>query len=309
MKSLEKDRSRRYETANGFAADVQRYLNDEPVQACPPSAAVSTCGSSPAETGPHSARPRLLTAMLVVGTVVSTWLASRAARAERDAVAGWAEESRQRQEFERQRDRAVALEKLARSNEQKAKKSASEARSVLEFFVEKVLAAARPENQKGGLGIDASIRAAVDAAEPQVAVAFRDQPLVEASIRNALGESYRYLGEPALAIRQHERAPTTAFGPTRPEPPRHAHQHEQPRPGVQGCRQSRPGPAALRTDVGEAQGNTRPRPSRHAHQHEQPRHGATGPRANSSGPCGSSKRRWRSGRRSSSPITPKRSSA
>jgi tetratricopeptide (TPR) repeat protein/serine/threonine protein kinase len=39
MKALEKDRSRRYETANGFAMDVQRYLADEAVQACPPSAA------------------------------------------------------------------------------------------------------------------------------------------------------------------------------------------------------------------------------------------------------------------------------
>src|SRR6202040_189294 len=38
MKTLEKDRNRRYETANGFAADVQRYLNDEAVLACPPSA-------------------------------------------------------------------------------------------------------------------------------------------------------------------------------------------------------------------------------------------------------------------------------
>ena len=38
MKALEKDRNRRYETANGFALDVQRYLRDEPVQACPPSA-------------------------------------------------------------------------------------------------------------------------------------------------------------------------------------------------------------------------------------------------------------------------------
>jgi serine/threonine protein kinase/tetratricopeptide (TPR) repeat protein len=38
MKALEKDCNRRYETANGFAADVQRYLADEPVQACPPSA-------------------------------------------------------------------------------------------------------------------------------------------------------------------------------------------------------------------------------------------------------------------------------
>jgi serine/threonine protein kinase/Flp pilus assembly protein TadD len=37
MKALEKDRNRRYETASDFAADVQRYLADEPVQACPPS--------------------------------------------------------------------------------------------------------------------------------------------------------------------------------------------------------------------------------------------------------------------------------
>jgi serine/threonine protein kinase/Tfp pilus assembly protein PilF len=37
MKCLEKDRNRRYESASAFAADVQRYLNDEPVQACPPS--------------------------------------------------------------------------------------------------------------------------------------------------------------------------------------------------------------------------------------------------------------------------------
>jgi tetratricopeptide (TPR) repeat protein/serine/threonine protein kinase len=38
MKALEKDRNRRYDTASAFAADVQRYLHDEPVLACPPSA-------------------------------------------------------------------------------------------------------------------------------------------------------------------------------------------------------------------------------------------------------------------------------
>jgi tetratricopeptide (TPR) repeat protein len=37
MKALEKERSRRYETANGLAKDVERYLNDDPVEACPPS--------------------------------------------------------------------------------------------------------------------------------------------------------------------------------------------------------------------------------------------------------------------------------
>jgi hypothetical protein len=37
MKALEKERSRRYETASAFAADVERYLNHEPVSAGPPS--------------------------------------------------------------------------------------------------------------------------------------------------------------------------------------------------------------------------------------------------------------------------------
>ena len=40
MKALEKDRTRRYETANGLARDIQRYLADEPVEARPPSARI-----------------------------------------------------------------------------------------------------------------------------------------------------------------------------------------------------------------------------------------------------------------------------
>jgi hypothetical protein len=39
MKAMEKDRTRRYETANEFANDIERYLNDEAVVACPPSTA------------------------------------------------------------------------------------------------------------------------------------------------------------------------------------------------------------------------------------------------------------------------------
>jgi serine/threonine protein kinase len=49
MKALEKDRNRRYETASAFAADVQRYLHDEPVQACPPSAGLSPPQIRPAQ--------------------------------------------------------------------------------------------------------------------------------------------------------------------------------------------------------------------------------------------------------------------
>ena len=39
MKALEKNRARRYESAGGFARDVQRYLDGDAVEACPPSAA------------------------------------------------------------------------------------------------------------------------------------------------------------------------------------------------------------------------------------------------------------------------------
>jgi len=42
MKCLEKDRSRRYETANGLAADLKRHLNNEPVVARPPSAPIGS---------------------------------------------------------------------------------------------------------------------------------------------------------------------------------------------------------------------------------------------------------------------------
>ena len=81
MKALDKDRTRRYETADGLALDLQRYLNDEHVQACPPSAsyrlrklmrrhrALLTTGT-------------LVAIALIAGTALSTWQAVRATRAE-----------------------------------------------------------------------------------------------------------------------------------------------------------------------------------------------------------------------------------
>ena len=77
---------------------------------------------------------------------------------------------------------------------------------MLAFFRDKVLAAARPAGQDGGLGVNTTIRAAIDAAEPQIDKTFADQPIIEASIRDTLGTTYSHLGEPAQAIRQHERA-------------------------------------------------------------------------------------------------------
>jgi serine/threonine protein kinase len=86
MRALEKDRNRRYETTNAFARDVQRYLADEPVEACPPSAwyRVRKFGRK------HKAG--LATAAGFVGLVfaaamVASWLAVKAHRAEAIAEA------------------------------------------------------------------------------------------------------------------------------------------------------------------------------------------------------------------------------
>ena len=91
-----------------------------------------------------------------------------------------------------------------------------EARAALTFFQDKVLAAARPKDQDGGLGIDATIRAAIDAAEPEIETSFADQPAVEASIRHTMGVSYLYLGDLVPAIRQHERALALRRGSSAP---------------------------------------------------------------------------------------------
>ena len=56
MKALEKDRTRRYDTAGNFAADVLRHLSDEPVEACPPSTVISAEKIHPPQQGRRAGR-------------------------------------------------------------------------------------------------------------------------------------------------------------------------------------------------------------------------------------------------------------
>jgi tetratricopeptide (TPR) repeat protein len=191
MKCLEKDRTRRYATANALARDIERYLNVEPVEACPPSRGYRLRKFA------RKNRNLLVAAgafvlLLTAGVVVSTWLAVRATTAEKDALLARDGEAAQREHAEIQR--------------KQAEQSAAESAAVLKFFRERVLAAARPKGLEGGLGKDATIRAALDQAEPEIAKTFADQPLIEASIRHAMALSYSQLGEPKLAIPQEERA-------------------------------------------------------------------------------------------------------
>jgi len=84
MKALEKDRTRRYETATGFANDIQRYLNDEPVVACPPSAAYRFRKFAHRNKAAF-ATASLVGVALVFGIVGTTWQAIRATQAEGEA--------------------------------------------------------------------------------------------------------------------------------------------------------------------------------------------------------------------------------
>jgi eukaryotic-like serine/threonine-protein kinase len=116
MKALEKDRTRRYETANGLARDIQRYLADELVEARPPSTAYRLRKFA------RKNRAALTTAvalvlLLVAGITASTWLAVRATRAEaavRDAQQAEAE----RAEGERRANAELAAKNTALAIEQ-----------------------------------------------------------------------------------------------------------------------------------------------------------------------------------------------
>jgi WD40 repeat protein/serine/threonine protein kinase len=104
MKALEKDRNRRYETANGLAMDVQRYLADEPVRACPPSAGYRLRKFVRRNWAAVLAAATVAAALLI-GTAVATWQAVRATRAEAKAEAN-AESTR---EAKRNSDRRLYI--------------------------------------------------------------------------------------------------------------------------------------------------------------------------------------------------------
>ncbi len=90
MKCLEKDRNRRYETANAFAGDVQRYLADEPVEACPPSARYRLRKFARRNKGPVLTASLVMLALVggIVGTTVGLVRAEQARQAEAERAEG-----------------------------------------------------------------------------------------------------------------------------------------------------------------------------------------------------------------------------
>jgi tetratricopeptide (TPR) repeat protein/tRNA A-37 threonylcarbamoyl transferase component Bud32 len=175
MKALEKDRNRRYETANGFAMDLQRYLAGEPVLAVPPSTGYRLRKFVRKNRG-KIAVAALLLATLTAGVVGTTIGLFRALAAERLATERLAQVSAER-------DRAESAEK--------------QIAAVNRFLVDDLLAEAAPDRQP--VGKQFTVREALDKAAEKLDAAFADQPEIEAQIRRTMGWTYSTLGLPTKA--------------------------------------------------------------------------------------------------------------
>jgi serine/threonine protein kinase len=180
MKTLEKDRSRRYETANGLATDLQRHLNDEPVAARPPSKAYQFRKLVRRNKLAFAAASAVIAA-LVLGVAASTWQAVRATRAERA-------QSRLRSEAE-------VSQKQSQTEAAKA--------SAISNFLQEMLRSANPDSLKGS---EYSVRQLLDDYSAGLANHFEGQPEVEAAVRTTIGNAYHRLGFPDKASGHLERA-------------------------------------------------------------------------------------------------------
>jgi tetratricopeptide (TPR) repeat protein len=201
MRALEKDRNRRYESASAFAADVQRYLSDELVAACPPSAGYRL--RKYVRRNRRALIPAGIVAFaLVSATVVSAWQAVDANAARKLADERIANEKEARR---------LADERLV--NEQKARREAATqaaiASAVNAFLLEDLLGQAdafslAPDEM--GQNTALTIREALDSSAARIGDRFRGQPLVEAAIRTTIGNAYHRLGEYQHAVDHLEKA-------------------------------------------------------------------------------------------------------
>lgn len=176
LKCLDKDPARRYASADALAADLDRFAAGEPILARPVGPAerlAKWARRKPALAGMAAA----LAVAVVAGAVGVAW--------------NWREAVRQRNiaraeavERKKQRDAAIAAERTARAEADKAV-------AVTDFLVDDILAQAAPDNHAREDRV--TIEDALDLGGPKVAERFRGKPEVEAAVSRMIGLTYRKL--------------------------------------------------------------------------------------------------------------------
>ena len=173
LRAMEKDRTRRYESANSLAADIERYLNNDPVKACPAST-VYRLRKFTRRNKVILTTSALVGIALLVGTAASIWQAVEA----NDA-----------------REQADAARQLAEARETRAVTEAAKAKVTVDLLQE-MLGSANPYQAKG---TNYTVRELLDHFSANLGDQLEDQPEVEADIRTTIGKAYWRLGMPDKA--------------------------------------------------------------------------------------------------------------
>jgi len=193
MKALEKDRTRRYDTANGLAMDITRHLSCEPVLARPPSRLYEFQKT----VRRHSfgfAAAALMAAVLVAATGISAWEAVRATRAG-----------------------TLAKQRLVESktNEALARERLAESEAISKFLTEVFQS---PDPAHAGRTI--TVAEILSAAAKKLETELTNQPARRAKLQATLGWTYHAMGLDGEAIPLQEKVRDyylTASGPEHPD--------------------------------------------------------------------------------------------
>jgi serine/threonine protein kinase/tetratricopeptide (TPR) repeat protein len=226
MKALEKDRNRRYETANGFAMDVQRFLAGEPVLAAPPSATYRLRKLT------RKYRAALTTAavivlLLVAGITASAWQAVRATKAEgrarvaaEQALAAQQAEARRAESEASAKQEALAAAQGERKARAQAQKRLSQVEKSNEIITSIFTDLDLEDVKKGTEPLEVVLgQRLLKAANDLEGEAVGD-PLVVAALQHRLGQSLMHLGlaEQAMSLLTKARGTrTTSLGGDHPD--------------------------------------------------------------------------------------------
>jgi Tfp pilus assembly protein PilF len=170
MKTLEKDRNRRYETANGLAMDLRRFLEGEPIFARPPSG-LYRCRKLVQRNKLVFAAAGAVAVALLLGLSSSTWLLIRERAAHRRSVAA-----------------ELAQGQLRRRAEAEAAKSGQIAQ-----FLKDMLRGVGPSRAKGR--DTAMLREILDQTAKRVATTLTNDLAVQAELLDVVGRVYTQLGD------------------------------------------------------------------------------------------------------------------
>jgi serine/threonine protein kinase len=182
----------RYATAAALGDDLRRFVEGRSIRARRTSAVergVRWCKRNPWAAA--------FLVALVTGLIGSTWLAVRATGAERTARNAEAATHKEWGRAENEARLARKAEQTAQAERKRAEEEAEIANSVKDFLNKDVLAQASVDNQDllgGKPDPNITVRTALDRAAAEISDKFKGRPLVEASIRLTIGETYQQLG-------------------------------------------------------------------------------------------------------------------